>query len=233
MTLQDAKNLAVKHGMHFVHFSDTNVIRFLEVSTTGEPIAELDALSEAGAEATAPCTVFAKHYTDEDYNRWSVYSLTCPESWYADDGWGWSDEASDDDLPRFPAADQKTMRTGVYDGLSFFGRSVYFRERPGFGHLGYFVKGDDGQPMRVTFGYDIEMEAGDRYISRRSYGDCLFDAVVRVRCKRYGDTSGINGTLGKLDGLRVHRAQLVCLVSEDGRVCYLDLQGSRFVYQDQ
>ena len=233
MTLQDAKNLAAKHGMHFVHFSDTNVIRHLEVSTTREPIAELDALADAGSEATAPCAVYAKHYTDEDYNRWSVYTLVCPDEWYADDGWGWADEASDDDTPRFPAADRKTMQTFACDGLSFFGRSVYVRQRPGFGHLGYFVKGDDGQPLRVTFGYDIDMEAGDRCISRRSYGDCLFDAVVRIRCPRHGNASCINGTLDKLDGLSVHRAELVCLTSEDGRVCFIDLQDTRIVYQDK
>lgn len=233
MTLQDAKNLAAKHGMHFVHFSDTNVVRHLEVSTTKEPIAELDALAGAGSDATAPCAVYAKHYTDEDYNRWSVYSLMCPREWYADDGWGWADEASDDDTPRFPAADRKTTQTFSCDGLSFFGRSVYVRQRPGFGHLGYFVKGDDGQPLRVTFGYDIDMEAGNRRISRRSYGDCLFDAVVRIRCPRHGNASGINGTLDKLDGLRVHRAELVCLTGEDGRTCFIDPQDTRIVYQDK
>lgn len=106
MTIEEAKALQKKYGMIFSHIADTNKILHLDIKSN-TPIAELDDIANTDKDAIAPCFVYAKHYTDEDYNRISEYALYCPDEWYAEDGWGWADESSEDDMPAFPVVSPK------------------------------------------------------------------------------------------------------------------------------
>lgn len=229
MNLEEAKALQKKYGMIFSHIADTNKILHLDIKSD-TPIAELDDIANTDKDAIAPCFVYAKHYTDENYNRISEYALYCPDEWYAEDGWGWADESSEDDMPAFPVVSPKGTWTCLYENIEFFGRSVYTRQNNSNGNFfGLFVKGDDGQPLRVTFGFDVEAEDDSHYITRRCYGDSLFHAVAWMRCPQLGRANRINDTLDRLGSLHVKSAECVCLRSEDGRICYLD---ERTVYKE-